>query len=131
MADKNIDTQTVASLGKKLDEFAEVLSPEEHSVLLGLIGMASATMEQAHASVDTEALAVDRHVVSLPTSGKLPSLSLGVKDAFKAMGQATSPGGAVQDSIGVGVSCVSWSKDYSKSLPGSEAMRIPGLTQKL
>lgn len=129
MAEKTLDPQTVASLAGKLDEFAEVLTPEEHGVLLGLLGMASATMEQAHAGVDTEDLNTERNIVQLPASGKLPALSVGLKDAFKAVPSMFDPAGPISNSIGVSVACVSWSRDYKETLPGKETMRIPGLKQ--
>jgi hypothetical protein len=131
MAEKTLSSQTVTSLAGKLDEFAEVLTPEEHGVLLGLLGMASATLEQAHSGVDTEGYTAGKSMIQVPSSGKLPSLSLGLKDAFRSVPGMSDPLGPISDSIGVGVACVSWSKDYNKDLPGmgGEAMRIRGLKQ--
>ncbi len=129
MADKTLSSQTVTSLAGKLDEFAEVLTSEEHAVLLGLLGMASATIEQAHSGVDTEDFAASKSVLTLPSAQRLPSLSTGLKDAFRAL-PGFDPIGPVSDSIGVGVACVSWSKDYNKGIPNlGEQMRIRGLRQ--
>lgn len=131
MTDKNLSIQTVDSLARKLDEFAEVLTAEEHSVLLGLIGMASATMEQAQSGYDTEAFATEKSVVQVPSAGKPPALSVGIKDAFKAVGGVGDPGGTISDSIGVGVTCVSWSKDYKEAPRMREDLvRIKGLQQR-
>jgi len=131
MADNILSPQTVASLAGKLDEFAEVLTPEEHGVLLGLLGMASATMEQAHSGLDAEALASEKSIVQVPSSGKLPSLPTGLKDAFKAVPGLGNPSGPFSDSVSVGATCVTWSKDYNKDFPGGggAAMRIRGLKQ--
>ncbi|UXH76375.1 hypothetical protein [Roseateles amylovorans] len=128
MADTSLEVKTVQSLARKLDEFAEVLSPEEHAVLLGLIGTAGATLSAGHAGADTEGVDV-KSVLSTP--GRLPSLSVGLKDAFKSLPGWTDPAGPVSDSIGVGVACVSWSKDYNKLGPADVRglSQIPGLRQ--
>lgn len=136
MSDKSLDASTIQSLSNKLDEFAEVLSPEEHAVLLGLIGMAGATMEHGHASVDTEGAAPPKAVLT-QSAGRMPKLSVGIKDAFRAVPGVINPGGEVMDSVGVGVLCVSWSKDYSSmtnpmdkvTQPGANLARIRGLRQ--
>lgn len=114
MSNSALDANTVQSLGRKLDEFAEVLTPEEHAVLLGLISTAGATLEAGHAEADTEGV-TDKAILTQST--RLPNLSLGLKDAFKGLPGINDPLGPVSDSIGVGVVCVSWSKDYNKINP--------------
>ncbi|MEY4413723.1 MAG: hypothetical protein RIQ53_1016 [Pseudomonadota bacterium] len=128
MSDSTLDVRTVQSLGRKLDEFAEVLSPDEHAVLLGLISTAGATLEAGHAEADTEGV-TDKAVLTQST--RLPALSVGLKDAFKTLPGISDPAGPVSDSIGVGVACVSWSKDYNKLNPADKVglSKIPGLKQ--
>lgn len=130
MSERQLNPSTVQSLSKKLDEFSEVLSPDEHAVLLGLLGLAGSTLEHSHAGMDTENLAMDKPSLVYP-AGRLPALSVGLKEAFAKM-PIKDPVGPVADSIGVGVVCVSWSKDYNKEMndrvinPGVAA-GIPGL----
>jgi hypothetical protein len=128
MSNSTLDAKTVQSLALKLDEFSEVLTPEEHAVLLGLISTAGATLEAGHAGTDTEGLP-DKAILTAPA--RLPSLSLGLKDAFKGLPGIRDPISPVADSIGVGVTCVSWSKDYNK-IVGTDfgaLSKISGLKQ--
>lgn len=128
MADKTLTPETIASLGKKLDELSEVLSADEHAVLLGLIGTASTAMQASHAEAESEGSTADRAIISRPQSGSLPKLSGAIMDTFRQIPGFTNPGGPVSDSIGVGWLCVSWSKDYNKINPG-EIVSQPGLTR--
>jgi hypothetical protein len=124
----SLEVKTVQSLARKLDEFAEVLTPEEHAVLLGLISTAGATFEAGHSGVETEGVS-SKAVITTPS--KLPRLSAGLNEAFKGLPGVVDPIGPVSDSIGVGVMCVSWSKDYNKiGGPDIGAIsKIPGLKQ--
>ena len=115
MSTKKLNPDTVATLSKKLDEFSEVLTADEHAVLLGLIGLASSTIEQSHKGIDTEAVGTENAIVIQP-SGSLPKLSTGLKEVFAGMPATIKPskrGEELMDSIGVGWLCVSWSKDYA------------------
>lgn len=133
MSERQLSASTVQSLSKKLDEFSEVLTTDEHAVLLGLLGLAGSTLEQSHAGMDTEGLTNDKALVIQP-AGRLPALSEGLKGAFGKM-PIGDPAGPVSDSVGVGWLCVSWSKDYKESIqdkvinPGRVAATIPGLRQ--
>ncbi|TMW70856.1 hypothetical protein FG147_10690 [Thauera sp. UPWRP] len=128
MSNSALEVSTIQSLGRKLDEFAEVLTPEEHAVLLGLISTAGATLEAGHAEADTEGV-TDKAILTQST--RLPNLSVGLKDAFKNLPGVSDPLGPVADSIGVGVACVSWSKDYNKVSPVDKVglSKITGLKQ--
>lgn len=123
MTEKTLSPQIIASLSQKLDEFSEVLSPDEHAVLLGLIGTAGAMMESAHAQ--TEGATTDRAIIDRPQTATLPKLSTAIKDTFRTVPGIVDPAGPVSDSIGVGWLCVSWSKDYNKLNPG-EIVSQPG-----
>lgn len=133
MSERQLSGQTVQSLSKKLDEFSEVLTAEEHAVLLGLLGLAGSTLEQSHAGMDTEGLTNDKALVIQP-AGRLPALSEGLKGAFAKL-PIVDPVSPVADSVGVGWLCVSWSKDYKESIqdkvvnPGRVTATIPGLRQ--
>lgn len=133
MAERSLSVGTVTSLSKKLDEFAEALTPEEHTVLLGLLGAASATFAKGHEEAEAEGVAVERAFVAQP-KGKLPQLSGALKETFTGIDKIGNPAGPVSDSVGVGWLCVSWSKDIKiatlpgeQVLPAVENLRIPGL----
>lgn len=134
MTEKSLSAQTIANLAQKLDEFSEVLTPDEHAVLLGLIGTASTAMEAAHSGAESEGVASDRAILNRPTTGTLPKLSAAITDTFKAVPGIKDPASPVMDSVGVGWLCVSWSKDYNKvnpgaivTQPGIEAIRLQGM----
>ncbi|MGQ0699906.1 MAG: hypothetical protein ACT4PZ_16890 [Panacagrimonas sp.] len=135
MTEKTLSAQTIAGLSRKLDEFSEVLTADEHAVLLGLISTAGAAMKAGHADAESEGITSDRAVLVRPAAGTLPKLSGAISDTFRAVPGlgGFDPAGPVSDSIGVGVLCVSWSKDYKDMTPGgvvtkpSAAMRLPGM----
>jgi hypothetical protein len=134
MAERTLSSNTVTSLSKKLDEFSEALTPDEHAVLLGLLGTASATFAKGHEEAEAEGITAEAAVVSRSAATKLPQLSSALKETFAGMEGIRNPGGQVSDSIGVGWLCVSWSKDIKiatqpgeRVLPGVENLRISGL----
>lgn len=134
MGERSLSAGTVTSLSKKLDEFAEALTTDEHAVLLGLLGAASATFAKGHEEAEAEGGTVERAFVSQPAGGKLPQLSGALRETFTGIEKIRNPAGPLSDSVGVGWLCVSWSKDIKmemptgeKVLPGVENLRIPGL----
>lgn len=132
MPEKALTAQTISNLARKLDEFSEVLTPDEHAVLLGLIGTAEAAMQSSHAEAETEGMTTDRAILNRPTNVVLPKLSDAIGSTFKNVPGLGDGVGPVSDSVGVGWLCVSWSKDYNKLQPDEsilqpQAMRLPGM----
>lgn len=133
MTEKTLDRKTIDELAQKLDQFSEVLSPDEHAVLLGLIGTAGSAMEASHAGAETEGVTADRAILARPEAKPLPKLSGALKDTFKSVPQLGGGGaGPISDSVGVGWLCVSWSKDYNETMPGGDViqpgtLRVPGM----
>lgn len=109
------------ALGEKLDKFEQTLGEKEKALLLMVLGAAASTYEKAGLQ---ESPAVAGAGSSLKIAGALSRVRLsdGLKSigsfTDKAVGGFTSPGGEVQDSIGVGgdFTCVhgDWSKDLGK-----------------
>ncbi len=128
MTQNVLDPATIASLGQKLDEFSEVLTPDEQAVMLGLLGIAEATIAASHEDADTEG-AREVPFVSQPGVSKMPKMSATLKDTFRALpGMGLGdPGGPLADSVGVGWLCVSWSKDIDNVARGGAVMRVKGL----
>lgn len=120
--DKPLKSGTIRSLGAKLDDLADELTPDEAAVLTGLLGLASATLESSHDDADgSETRAVTR------PDGPLPKPSDMLADTFRARTgrrpRTFDPAGPLSDSIGVGWLCVSWSKDYNKAAVQEELGR--------
>lgn len=128
MKEENLTGDTINSLGEKLDKFSEGLSKEEQAVLLGLIGTAGAAFEQGHQEAGAKSRASGDSKVGIPANVELPPLSVALKDTFKGIEQL-DPISPISDSVGVSVVCVSWSKDYDKTIPAEqlEELRIPGM----
>lgn len=118
MADKALRPGTISGLGKKLDEFSEVLTPEERSVLLGLLGAAGSSLEEAAKSSEAEGgnLGIAPNVF---VPGNLPKFSTALDATFERLDFGGGGTGPLEDSVGVGVASVSWSKDYNMEAPGS------------
>jgi hypothetical protein len=123
---------TVTSLGAKLDKLQAELTPEEAAVLAGLLGVAGSTLEKAHVEVPS-AGHVDE--VITPAAGVVPKMSDLLDITFKPGGvraEIFNPGDEVSDSIGVGVACVSWSKDYNiEAIERLDRVRVPDLSLKV
>jgi hypothetical protein len=119
---QSLDRDAVRSLAAKLDSLGEVLTDEERALLLGVFGIAGNALSDVAGQAEDAGQPVADQIATassarLDRTGRLPSLSDGFLLAFepRAVGRFTFPGGAgpVSDSIGVGVACVSWSKDYN------------------
>lgn len=127
--DKQVKKEVLRSLGGRLDELAAELSPDERAVLTGLIGLAGDTLQTA--VDDAPADANDTGITANRPNADLPPLSAVLEDAFRTELKARPKiftGEEVQDSIGVGVGCVSWSKDYNKaSIEKNELLVQPAL----
>lgn len=131
MSSKQLDPTVVASVARKLDEFNEVLTDDERAVLLGVFGIAQSTIDAHHQERQTESGRLEGDSVLIrPDAGRLPKLSSAFAGTFSRLG-TLDPAGPVSDSIGVGVLCVSWSKDYNK-MPDQLGPRtsIPGLKNR-
>lgn len=126
MPEINITSKEITSLAGKLDEFGDVLTPEEQSLMLAVFGMASTALGSATEGAQTESgesvatkIGIDQaSVMKLKgASANLPKLSSGFLDAFRPgqAGRFSVLGGEVQNSVDVSVggACVSvgWSKD--------------------
>jgi len=118
----DVSGKQIEEFGRKLDQFGNELSQEERALLLGVFGLASTALDEGAVKAIRAgaALPVTRtHLTrtKVDTGKELPRLSDGFMRAFLA-GQAgnfsiVGPG-PVEDSIGVSVTCVSWSKDYNQ-----------------
>ena len=126
---KTLEQNTVSELGRKLDEFSDVLTPEERAVLLGLLGAAGSSLESAAAQSETEGGVSFRTPPEISVPQRLPRFSDALNTTFNKfdIGGGTDP---LQDSVGVGVFSVSWSKDYNMTAPGMDRTNpintIPG-----
>ncbi|TKA94455.1 hypothetical protein FAZ78_22235 [Cereibacter changlensis] len=117
------------SLGRKLDQFERGLGAKEKAVLLMVMGAAAATYDRAGLQ---ESPAAGNLASTIKIAGSLDRVSL--SDGLKSIGSFTStqvggfgsPGGEVQDSVGVGgdFTCVhgDWSKDLGKGAAFEDAM---------
>jgi hypothetical protein len=114
MVDKVLTPEFLSGLGAKLDTFAESLTKEEQAVLLGVFGIASSTIVASHSGEEVDG---DKPSLVYPVDAKLPPPSVALLEGFKSIGGVPDPDQPeLQDSIGVGAICVSWSKDYNKSI---------------
>ncbi|SDD09573.1 hypothetical protein SAMN05216337_1007175 [Bradyrhizobium brasilense] len=123
----NLSDADWQSLGKKLDDFGQILAPKEKAVLLMVFGAAAATYDRAGLK---ESPAVGGAASTIKISGALNRVKL--SDGLKSVGAFTSvPVGGfgdspVADSIGVGgdFTCVhgDWTKDLKAGAAFDDAM---------
>lgn len=133
MADDNLKLSTIKGLGEKLDEFADVLSNEERAVLLGLLGAAGSSLEGGARESEAEGGNL-RMQPSIKVPPQMPKFSDALNATFERFDFTGAGGsGPLQDSVGVGVASVSWSKDYNMADPssrvgGDRLGSIPGMS---
>jgi hypothetical protein len=88
MASVTIKKTDLDGLAKKLDELADVLTPNEHALLLAVFGMASTALANTVGDKQTESgESAAQHIsapetFSIDRAGTLPPLSDGFKNAF-------------------------------------------------
>lgn len=115
MPDRMLDRAMVNGLAAKLDQFGQNLTREEQAVLAGLLGVASATIEESQKAVEAGGGRVGVQP-NIDVAGNIPNLSDALKASFTHV-PVGGDGGSVSDSVGVGVGSVSWSKDYNMTAP--------------
>lgn len=119
---QSLSREEMQALAKKLSRLEGTLSEDERALLLGIFGIAGNALADAAAEDERGARRAIEGIrraesAELAHEGELPSLAEGFLLAFepRATGTFTFPdAGPVSDSIGVGVACVSWSKDYNQ-----------------
>lgn len=132
MGNKTISQTDIDRLATKLDEFSQVLTNDEQALLLGLLGVAESALSQASSQVEAGSISAEAAATTLVAPAKLPRLSEGLKSAFTVGGLVRGigglGGGEVQDSIGVGGTCVTWTKDLKVfKTPGDLVSSLPGM----